>query len=76
MKIAIRIVRPQFADSLQSRSVPGVFELTEARKIDVKKFAREHYRALVRMPTRYNQPPLIAALYLGPDSWAESDPIA
>ena len=46
-------------------------DLTEARKIDVKKFTREHYRALLRMPTRYEQPPRIAALYLGPDCWAE-----
>jgi hypothetical protein len=45
--------------------------LTEARKMDVKKFAREHYKALIERPSRYEQPPRIAALYLGPDSWAE-----
>lgn len=46
-------------------------DLTEARKIDVKKFAREHYGALIKMPTRYEQPPRVAAMYLGPDCWAE-----
>ena len=46
-------------------------DLTEARKVDIKTFARRHYNALLRMPVRYEQPPCIAALYLGPDSWAE-----
>ncbi len=46
-------------------------DLTEARKIDVKRFAREHYKALIKMPMRYEQPQRTAAMYLGPDCWAE-----
>jgi hypothetical protein len=46
-------------------------DLTEARKIDVKRFARVHYRALIRMPMRYEQPQRTAAMYLGPDCWSE-----
>jgi hypothetical protein len=46
-------------------------DLTEEKKMVVKRFSREHYRALLRMPTRYDQPQRIAALYLGPVCWAE-----
>jgi hypothetical protein len=46
-------------------------DLTAARKVDIKRFAPEHYNALLNMPLRYDQPQRIAALYLGPDSWAE-----
>jgi hypothetical protein len=46
-------------------------DLTQARKIDVKRFAREHYQALIKMPLRYDQPQRTAAMYLGPDCWSE-----
>jgi hypothetical protein len=46
-------------------------DLTQARKIDVKTFAREHYKALIKMPMRYEQPQRTAAMYLSPDCWAE-----
>jgi hypothetical protein len=39
--------------------------------MDVKTFAREHYKALIKTPLRYEQPKRIAGMYLGPDSWAE-----
>jgi hypothetical protein len=46
-------------------------DLAEARKLDVKTFARGHYKALIKMPLRYEQPQRTVAMYLGQDSWAE-----
>ena len=46
-------------------------DLTKARKIDVKTFAREHYKGLIKTPLRYEQPKRIVGMYLGQDSWAE-----
>lgn len=46
-------------------------DLTEARKMEVKTFARGHYKALIKMPLRYEQPQRTVAMYLGQDSWAE-----
>jgi hypothetical protein len=46
-------------------------DLAEARKMDVKTFARGHYKALIKMPLRYEQPQRTVAMNLGQDSWAE-----
>jgi len=46
-------------------------DLTEARKVDARQFARSHYNALIRTPTNYDQAKRIANLYLSPDCWAE-----
>lgn len=46
-------------------------KLQKLQKVENETTPFNGYRALLEMPARYEQAQRIAALYLGPDCWAE-----